>query len=203
MQLDEEVCATPGLDLTSLYVHEPGKVRGGEGTYVGRNGSVFSSLLGKVIVSRNLATGEMLIEVLKSRKRAEVLPAVGSLVMGRVTRVNAKLCDVQILCVQNTPVRGQGFKGTLRKENVRAFEIDQVSMFDCFRIGDLVQCRVAALGGARSYELATSENELGVVHATCAASGEYMLPASWETMRCPVTGVVEKRKVAKVLPTGE
>ncbi|KAH9261153.1 hypothetical protein BASA81_000857 [Batrachochytrium salamandrivorans] len=201
MQLDEEVCATPGLDLTNLYVHEAGKVRGGEGTYLSQNGSVISSLLGKVIVSRNLATGEMLIEVLKSRKRAEVLPAVGSLVMARVLRVNSKLCDVQILCVQNKPVRGQGFKGILRKENVRAFEIDQVSMFDCFRIGDLIQCKVAALGGARSYELSTSENELGVVHATCAASGEYMLPASWETMRCPVTGVIEKRKVAKVVTT--
>ena len=91
------------------------------------------------------------------------------------------------------------FKGTLRKENIRAFEVDQIDIFDCYRLGDIIRASVAALGGARSYELSTSENSLGVIHATCSVSGELMVPASWTTMRCPVTGTIEKRKVAKIL----
>ena len=65
-------------------------------------------------------------------------------------------------------------------------------------MGDIILASVVALGGARSYELSTASNQFGVIHATCASSGEMMIPASWESMRCVVTGILEKRKVAKV-----
>lgn len=169
-------------------------VSGGRGTYSTQDG-VFASVVGRVVTSDE---GKRVEVVSSCSEKSEVLPSVGSQVTGRVTKVTTKLCEIAILVVGEQPVRGtNSFKGILRKENVRAFEVDQIDIFDCFRFGDIVVANVAALGGARSYELTTAENHLGVLHAICSTSGKPMLPASWVTMRCPVTGVIEKRKVAK------
>ena len=185
-----EPIVTPGEFIT---VPIAGKIRAGRGVYLSEEGSPIASVVGRVVVKGDV------VEVLSNRaENAEVLPSVGILVTGKVLRVSSKVCEIQILCVGETPVKGAGFKGVLRKENVRAFEVDQIDMLDCFRVGDIVTASVAALGGARSYELSTAGNHLGVIHATCSVSGEPMIPASWETMRCPITGTIEKRKVAKV-----
>lgn len=79
---------------------------------------------------------------------------------------------------------------------------------------DVVQI---SLGDARSYYITTSRNDLGVIFATseagetsfhlvgatetssnhtCTAGGT-MEPVSWQEMRCPKTGKLEKRKCAK------
>lgn len=181
---------TPG-ELIDL--ENPGAIKPGRGVYVNSDGRLVSTVVGKLTVTNGV------VEVLSLRNEAvDLLPFPGAKVTGRVLRVTSKMCDIQILCVGDTPVRGAGFKGTLRKENVRAYEVDQVDLLECFRSGDIVVANVTALGGARSYELSTAANDLGVLFATCAISGESMIPASWETMRCPVTGTIEKRKVAKV-----
>ena len=185
---DDVIILTPG-EPVALKTSE--NVRPGRGVYVAEDGQMTSAVVGRVVIENGI------VEVISVRNDVgEVLPSVGASITGRVLRVTSKMCDVQILCVGDTPVRGAGFKGTLRKENVRAFEVDQIDMLDCFRIGDIIVATVAALGGARSYELSTAGNHLGVIHATCAISGEQMLPASWESMRCPITGIIEKRKVA-------
>jgi exosome complex component CSL4 len=45
--------------------------------------------------------------------------------------------------------------------------------------------------------LSTAENELGVIKAVSASSGEVMIPISWKEMQCPKTKVKEARKCAK------
>lgn len=183
----------------------PGDVLGppgdhsGAGTYLDpSNGQIISSLTGSASsVMDSTGTRSWFVASL-SKTGKELLPNVGDVVSGRVTRVTRTTCEVQILCVGDAAARGAGFKGTLRRENVRLHEIDSVDVFECFKQGDVVKAVVVALGGARSYELGTGGNALGVIHATCTTSGVPMVPISWTEMKCPSTGVVEKRKVAKV-----
>lgn len=94
------------------------------------------------------------------------------------------------------------FKGTIKKEHVRAFEIDKVVMYKSFRIGDIVRARVLSRGDKRSYYLSTDRNDLGVVLAT-STTGTVMVPVSWEMMQDPETKAVEYRKVAKLLSDEE
>lgn len=70
-----------------------------------------------------------------------------------------------------------------------------------------------SLGDARSYYVTTARNDLGVIFATSEAGkavncfcrrlaltrilGATMEPVSWQEMRCPKTGKIEKRKCAK------
>jgi exosome complex component CSL4 len=70
-----------------------------------------------------------------------------------------------------------------------------------------------SLGDARNYYVTTARNDLGVIFASSEAgeqwamqpfstiahvyAGAMMEPVSWQEMRCPKTGRVEKRKCAK------
>ena len=112
-----------------------------------------------------------------------------------------RMAYLRILCV-NGKVVSTSFKGTIKKEHVRAFEIDKVVMYQSFRIGDIVRARVISLGDQRSYYLSTDRNELGVVLAT-SSEGNVMVPVSWELMQDPETQKVEYRKVAKLLSDEE
>lgn len=72
-----------------------------------------------------------------------------------------------ILGVESTSLK-ETFKGTIRKEDVRATEKDKVEMYKSFRPGDIVVGRVLTLH-TQTYLLSTAENELGVVFAKSEA----------------------------------
>ena len=54
-----------------------------------------------------------------------------------------------------------------------------------------------SLGDSRAYYLSTAGNMYGVVSAVSSA-GYPLYPLDWETMRCPHSGSVEPRKVARL-----
>ena len=70
----------------------------------------------------------------------------------------------------------------------------------CFQPGDVVRALVASLGDARSYFLSTARDDLGVVVAR-AEDGTPLVPQDAVTMRNPLTGLTEGRKVAKLVGT--
>lgn len=76
---------------------------------------------------------------------------------------NPRFCKVAILGVETTSLK-EPFKGTIRKEDVRATEKDKVEMYKSFRPGDIVLARVLTLH-TQTYLLSTAENELGVIFA--------------------------------------
>ena len=186
--------------------------RGGEagvGTYVDHAGVVRASVCGAVTTtttttttdgSKGDASGQSMTMVYGVRRRAgdPVVPRVDDVVYGRVTRVQEKAAHVEILAVNGRSPTGGGFMGVVRKQDVRAFEIDKVELDLCFRSGDVVRAKVLSLGDARSFYLTTASDELGVVQAVHGESGEVMLPISWTEFQDPVTGEVEDRKVARV-----
>uniref|UniRef100_A0A8C7ZF40 Exosome component 1 n=1 Tax=Oryzias sinensis TaxID=183150 RepID=A0A8C7ZF40_9TELE len=104
-------------------------------------------------------------------------------VMLQVTSINSRFAKVHILYVGSTPLKDL-FRGTIRKEDVRATEKDKISLGD-------VQS---------NYLLTTAENELGVVVAHSDAGEPQMVPISWCEMQCPQTHTKEFRKVARVQP---
>ncbi|THH20836.1 hypothetical protein EW146_g594 [Bondarzewia mesenterica] len=124
-------------------------------------------------------------------------PAPNSTVLGSVTRLSPQQAMVSITIVDGVPLpAGEEFTGVIRVQDVRATEKDKVKIGDCFRGGDVVKGLVISLGDARSYYLTTARNDLGVIFATSEA-GATMEPVSWQEMRCPKTGKIERRKCAK------
>ncbi len=114
----------------------------------------------------------------------------------KILSTTPRFCKAAILSVNGVTLKDI-FRGMIRREDVRATEIDKVEMYKSFRPGDIVLAKVLSLGDAQSYLLSTAENELGVIYAKSEA-GVSMLPKSWCEMYCPKTKIVENRKVAKV-----
>ena len=85
----------------------------------------------------------------------------------QVISTNPRFCKVAILGVESTSLK-ETFKGTIRKEDVRATEKDKVEMYKSFRPGDIVLARVLT-SHTQTYLLSTAENELGVVFAKSEA----------------------------------
>ncbi|KAG2023361.1 exoribonuclease [Coprinopsis cinerea AmutBmut pab1-1] len=124
-------------------------------------------------------------------------PAPNSVVLGSVTRLSPLQAFLSITVVDGIPLpAGEEFTGVIRSQDVRATEKDRVKIGDCFRGGDVVRGVVISLGDARSYFITTARNDLGVIYATSEA-GATLEPVSWQEMRCPKTGKIEKRKCAK------
>lgn len=126
-----------------------------------------------------------------------VVPEKGSLVLCRVVSVGQAFAKVRIISV-GTSVLREPLQAIIRREEVRAAEKDKVSLFNNFRPRDIVRARVLTLGEAHYYTLTTAENELGVVLAK-SSHDSHMIPVSWCEMQCTLTGIREKRKVAKVI----
>ncbi|XP_015722494.1 exosome complex component CSL4 [Coturnix japonica] len=168
----------------------------GSGTYV-RNGNIFAALSG--CVRRCERDGALPVVSVVRDAEAQLLPDVGSVVTCKVCSINSRFAKVNILYVGSTPLKST-FRGTIRREDIRATEKDKVEVYKSFRPGDIVLAKVISLGDAQSnYLLSTAENELGVVVARSDA-GVQMVPISWCEMQCPQTHTKDFRKVARVQP---
>ncbi|ELU36512.1 exoribonuclease [Rhizoctonia solani AG-1 IA] len=169
------------------------------GTY-GRNGVTRSSLLG-------IKSEGGIIPVTAGRAQP---PSPGVTVIGTITRLSPLQATMSITVVDGIPLpHGEEFTGVIRSQDVRSTEKDKVKIADCFRGGDVVR------GDSRSYYVSTTRNDLGVIFATSEAGKDHLLfakptilnrlsfsgatmdPISWLEMRCPKTGLIEKRKCAK------
>lgn len=119
---------------------------------------------------------------------SQLLSSYGAVASSQGTLAGAQALDV-----------GETFKGIIRSQDVRSTDRDKVRIVDSFRPGDLVKAVVLLLGDGSNYYLTTARNDLGVVFAKSeGGAGELMVAIDWETMVCEKTGVVEKRKCAKL-----
>lgn len=141
---------------------------------------------------------------MRSLGQKTILPMVGDVVTARVEIVNQRFAKCQILCIGDI-LLNRPLRGILRKEDVRATDIDRVEMYKNFRPNDIILAKVIPQIELQTFSLSTAENELGVVLATprglssSKASTTPMVPISWLEMQCPVSGIKEPRKVAKIM----
>ena len=171
----------------------------GEGTFV-RHQRIFAAVCGRLRTTR-AQNGAQILYV-ETRKGQVTVPQVGSVILGKVHKVNSRQATVDIIAVNGKALQ-EAFQGIINTKDVRLTEIDKVEMAKCFRPGDVIQAEVFSLGDSRSFYLTTAKDEYGVVYATSVA-GAPMAPVSWEEMQCTETQMCEPRKVARVeIPEGD
>ena len=184
--------------------------RSGTGTYV-KAGNIYASVAGRLQAKTDEQEGDHaetgkttthLLQVCPGKSIASLnLLTVGQVAIGRVTRITLTQAFIQILAT--TSVTGDAVRlampqeGIIRREDVRSGASEQVHIHESFLPGDLVICKVLALGDQRRYVLTTAEPELGVLFAESRVSGLQMTPSSWKEMSCSKTGAKELRKCAR------
>nr|XP_055109540.1 exosome complex component CSL4 isoform X3 [Symphalangus syndactylus] len=107
----------PGERLCNLEEGSPGS-----GTYT-RHGYIFSSLAGCLMKSSE--NGALPVVSVVRETESQLLPDVGAVVTCKVSSINSRFAKVHILYVGSMPLKNS-FRGTIRKEDVRATEKDKV-----------------------------------------------------------------------------
>mmetsp|Transcript_27999 Transcript_27999/g.39366 ORF Transcript_27999/g.39366 Transcript_27999/m.39366 type:complete len:237 (-) Transcript_27999:192-902(-) len=201
---------TPGDRIGSIREVSPGK-----GTYV-RGGHVYASAVGTLTLDNSIESSSssssqplvvVSVELGKGRQYAssKVL-TVGTLILGRVSRVMMQQVIIDMVAAEHigslvvpgsSSTSQQLPEGVIRKEDARSQTTEEISLDKCFHPGDVVLCRILALGDSRKFLLTTGETELGVIQAISKVSGQPMIPTSWNEMECPITHTKESRKCAK------
>ncbi|KAJ3261834.1 hypothetical protein HK103_004785 [Boothiomyces macroporosus] len=161
------------------------KFKAGEGTFE-KDGFIYSSLLGAKEIQDN-NTIAVTTQVL-------AVPFVGSVVIGKVSKITSKHAIVQIIMVNNK--KSLNYTGTILKKDIRKTNVDQLEIYKCYRPGDVVRCLVTSIGDGKNFVLSTAGDKFGVVLAV-SVSGYTMVPVAWDQMVCPHTGNIEFRKCAK------
>lgn len=176
----------------------------GIGTYA-KGGLVYASAVGTLNLTTPTNAEQqssnipiVSVKLPKGRQYASTqVLSVGQVVLGKVLRVVMQQAIVEIVAAETVGALSQSAEGVIRREAVRTGSSEQASLYDSFRPGDVVLCRIVSLGDSRRYYLSTAEPELGVVRAISKTSGIRMVPVSWKEMQCPETKVKENRKCAK------
>ncbi|RPB15943.1 hypothetical protein P167DRAFT_460708, partial [Morchella conica CCBAS932] len=160
---------------------------------------ICASIVGIPQLSPSSPSGlEQILSVLPctdSTNKNGILPQVGAIVLGKVTRITHIEATLAIFVVGEAVCTDE-FKGIIRREDVRAFLKDKAKILSSFKPGDIVRARIISLGDQSKYFLSTASNDLGVIVAH-SESGDPLNPLSWHEMVSQSTDMIEERKVAK------
>lgn len=168
----------------------------GEGVFL-ENNSIYAGIIGNTHWNKVDAEKSQISIVPLHAKPFGISVKIRDEVLAKVTKIKEETIFLDILSVNNKPTSGK-LEGVIKKRDIREKEVDKIVLEKCFIPGDIVKARVCSYGDSRKIQLSTSEDDLGVIYATCQLSGNIMLPINEEDMKCPISGVVEKRKVALV-----
>lgn len=127
----------------------------GEGTY-DKDGKALSSILGYVSIDKKNKT----VSVRHWKKKTSsvsLIPRVGNIIMGRISRITTNLANVDIMSVEGN-VLPEPCGGIIRVEDVLPdVDITAIQMVNCFRPGDVVKAKIISMGDSRQYYLSTAE----------------------------------------------
>lgn len=201
--------------------HNGVTIEGGEGVRAS-NGAWYATLSGHVVISSsdstehpqnsnrnstNAANTTQSISI-KPHQSTVRLPTVNDFVVARITRITSRAahCIIYSAITKDSPdgqTLREGLPGIIRSRDVRSYEIDSVEMINSYRPGDIIRALVLSLGDSHSYYLSTADQQCGVIMAFSAATQQLtpMRPVSWTQMQCPITKVIEQRKVAQLKMT--
>ncbi|EER06471.1 3'-5' exoribonuclease, putative [Perkinsus marinus ATCC 50983] len=152
-----------------VAVPEGAEVTAASGVKALGDGQYISAKMGTVKVDNNRV-------MVDSPTAPFVPPSAGDVVYARVARITTQKAECIIVADQAGRPNNCGYRGHIRVQDVRYYDIDAVAIADCFRPGDLIKCKVLSIGDSRSYLLTTSGTDasLGVVMAT-SANGKNVL----------------------------
>ncbi len=161
------------------------EVAAGPGAYAAK-GFVFSSVVGQASFDQALGQGQRTASVVAAAaagtggagpapaegevpgSSSSAALAIGDEVLARVNSLNPRFALTAIVCKGSAPLVKE-FTGIIRVQDVRATEIDKVTILSSFRPGDIVRAEVISLGESQSLLLSTAKDHLGVLHTKSQA----------------------------------
>lgn len=154
-----------------------------------QNGKIFSSSTGKASFDDERKE----VSVHSSHEKLKVIDPA-TIVIGQVILVKDSFVVMNILEAEKD---GEARKVLDPNSTIFVSRVSQSyvkSLYDMFKIGDLVKAKVTEVTPT-TIELATNENQLGVIKAFCGQCRQPMMLVSSQ-LKCKECGSVENRKLS-------
>lgn len=188
--MGEKRLAMPGeaLAVEEEYV-------AGENVYEDRRGYLRSSAVGLPSYDKRTKVVQVLT------KRRVRLPPIGSTLFGIISSVRSDFVTVELYGIVSLSPTVH-WVAELRSAYTGLLAIWQIAneyvkdVHEFYRVGDAVLART--LSSTVPFHLTTKPPQYGVVYALCSKCLSIMEPLSPKSMRCPVCGNVEPRKVSNL-----
>ncbi len=161
------------------------------GTYV-EDGAIRSENVGYILMD----FANKKVSVYPTARNLNV-PRVGSVVVGNSTSVQSSVAVIRMSKVGRKFISGH-FTGMIHISDV-SFTYTE-SMFDAFKVGDLVRAKVIS-DKNRTFHLSTKGENLGVIYAFCSQCGGLLVRKD-RGLACQTCGYFERRKTASDYGTG-
>ena len=155
------------------------------GTYV-EDGAIHSENVGYILMD----FANKKVSVYPAAHNLNV-PKVGSIVVGNTRSVQSSVAVIRMIKVGRKFISGH-FRGMIYISDV-SFRYTE-SMFEAFRVGDLVRAKVIS-DKNRTFHLSTKGETLGVIYAFCSQCGGILVHKG-RGLACQTCGYVEERKTA-------
>jgi len=156
----------------------------GPGTYV-EDGIIHSKITGRTLL--DMLNREVSVYPLV---QSATFPKVGDTVVGLVSDVKSKNAILSISHVGDKKISGS-FKGMLHISGVSRGYVD--NMFNICKAGDIMRAKIISTEN-RSFFLATTARDLGVIYALCSICGHPLKPEN-RGLHCSNCGSIERRKI--------
>ncbi len=168
-----------------LYVVE--EFLPGKGTYSYHDGWVRASVIGEPVI-------DMIQRMVSIRNYSgkPCYPRPGDIVVGVITSLSDDIAFLDIFLIENKISGSTSFTGVLHVS--QASEKFIKSMYEAYRLGDIVRARV--LNDKSPFQLSTKGVQFGVIAALCSRCGGLLKRKSDDSLECPVCGSIEPRKVS-------
>ncbi|MCD6428582.1 MAG: exosome complex RNA-binding protein Csl4 [Desulfurococcales archaeon] len=158
----------------------------GPWTYV-VDGAIKAAITGRVYVDIAMRT----VSVRPTVKLFEVTMR-GTYIYGYVVMVKDEFAIIKVVGSAHGTKYASTFTGLLHISQSSDKFIK--NLYDVVRVGDIVKAKV--LNDAPPFNLTFKEPRLGVILAFCGTCGHRLTKLSTDTLKCPICGNIEKRKVS-------
>ena len=156
-------------------------------TYV-EDGMIKASITGRIKIDNN----EKTISIVSISPPSTL--KVGDYVIGHVTEVKQNKALVTIKMIKDNPREiVTGYKGYIHIS--KANEDFVSSIYELFKIGDIVEAKVVNIYGTEYIDLSTSEKDTGVIKAMCVNCRKFMKLDETGNLICEC-GKVDSRNIS-------
>lgn len=154
-----------------------------------REGEIFATKTGMVSIDHDKKS----IKVETKQEEDRKIVKIGDIVIGTILFLRKYSVGLNFYTINGKIHFNSSYFGNIHVSNISNRYVERID--DAFQITDIIRAKVTE-EKSNEYVLSTVGKDLGVIHADCAICGTKLKSISYDKLRCPRCGNLEKRKMA-------
>jgi exosome complex component CSL4 len=154
-----------------------------------KDGNIYATKSGIVSIDKNKRE----LEIRSHQDQDRKVIKMGDIVIGTIVFLRQYSVGIDFQAINQKLHFNSSYFGNIHVSQISNKFVEKIA--DAFQITDIVRAKVIEKD-QNEYNLTTSENNLGVIHADCIICGTPLEKIGFNKLRCTRCGNIESRKIA-------